>query len=211
MLGEFNPKIFTPSWFAAYDLIGQHEAENAVVEIIHRDVSIFGLDWFRLHVTRDRFSISTAQDAYFDRLIDLVLQTFDHLSHTPATTIGVNWGGHYSVESIDEWHEFGHFLAPQKPWSNIFDDSGLLKVEIVEKQTKKDFTKGSIQVRVEPSRQIKQGISINLNDQYDIENKEKVIGCNEIISLLEINRKESRKKYFNLIENLFKNFEERNQ
>ena len=59
LLGDFNPKIFSPFWFASEGLLGRKEAETAVPEIIHSDVSIFKSDWFRLQVNRNRFSIVT--------------------------------------------------------------------------------------------------------------------------------------------------------
>jgi len=83
LLGDFNPKIFSPAWFSAYDIIGEIESEEANLEVIHKDVTIFSLDWFRLQVTQDRFSVFTEQEAYFEKLIDLVFNTFTNLIHTP--------------------------------------------------------------------------------------------------------------------------------
>ena len=60
-LGDFNPKIFQPAWFAVQGLIRQQEAEEANVEIIHPDVVSFSLEWLALQVTRERFAISTTQ------------------------------------------------------------------------------------------------------------------------------------------------------
>ena len=60
LLGDFNPKIFQPAWFAAQELIRKEEAESAEIEVIHPEVVVFSLDWLRIQVTRNRW-ISEAQ------------------------------------------------------------------------------------------------------------------------------------------------------
>ncbi|MCP4763189.1 MAG: hypothetical protein GY870_15555 [archaeon] len=207
LLGDFNPKIFSPAWFAAYDLIGELESQEAEVEMIHKDVAIFNLDWFRLQVTRDRFSIFTEQEAYFEKLTELVLHTFTHLAHTPIRAIGMNWGGHFKAESEKELDQFGYFLAPQKPWKNIFDDSAVLRIEMTEKIPRTDFSKGAFQVRVESSKLAKPGIFININDHYELEDKKQPMGCKDIISLFEANKDDSKEKIVTIVNDLFNNFE----
>ncbi len=209
LVGDFNPKIFNPAWFSAHDLIGEVEADDANIEVIHSDVSVFNLDWFRLQVTRDRFSIFTEQEAYFRKLIDFVIQTFYLLEHTPATAIGANWGGHYKTDSINEWHDFGHFIAPQSPWLNVFEDPAVLKIEMAEKAPELYSPKGNIQIRVTSSSKVKHGIFINLNDHYEVGQDNRKLGCKEIIKLFEENRDESQNKFDNAVTMLFANFERR--
>ena len=207
LLGDFNPKIFSPTWFSSYDIIGQTEAQDANVEVIHKDVAIFNLDWFRLQVTRDRFSIFTEQEAYFEKILDLVHHTFTHLTHTPVRALGLNWGGHYMMDSIDEWHQFGHFMAPQQPWENIFKDSAMLRLEITEKNHPTDLASGKVQIRIEPSKPVQPGIFINVNDHYEFEEPKKIVGCSQIISLFDANRKTSQDKFKNAVKNIFTNFD----
>ncbi len=70
LLGDLNPKIFQPAWFAAEKLIRKPEAEAAEIEIIHPEVVIFNLEWLRLEVTRERFSASTTQEPYYEFIRD---------------------------------------------------------------------------------------------------------------------------------------------
>lgn len=209
LIGDFNPKIYTPAWFSAYDLIGKIESEDANIEVVHQDVTIFNLDWFRLQVTRERFSIFTEQEAYFDKLIDLVVQTFTVLPHTPISAIGLNWGGHFKTDSVEEWHNLGYYLSPQAPWDNVFEDSALLRIEITEKHKLENPSKGHLGVRVQPSNTVLNGVFVNVNDHYSLQEPDKAIGCSEIISTLERNRNESGNKFKSVIENLFDNFEKR--
>ena len=207
LLGDFNPKIFTPAWFSSLDLIGEKEADEAKVELIHQDVSIFNLDWCRIQVTRDRFSIFTEQEVYFTKLIDLVTQTFTCLNHTPLRAIGANWGGHYKSESEKEWHQFGYFLAPKSPWDKIFKESAMAQIEIMEENQVAYSATGNMRVRVSASNELKHGIFINVNDHYELEPDAKRFGCKDIINAFEQNRENSYKKFELVVNTLFKNFE----
>ncbi len=84
LLGDFNPKIFQPAWFAAQDLIRQQEADEADIKIIHPEVVSFATgQWLALEVTRERFVVSTTQDPYSKVMRDLVVGSFELLQHTP--------------------------------------------------------------------------------------------------------------------------------
>ncbi len=41
LVGSFNPAIFQPMWFAANELIGRADAENAEVAVVHPDITQF--------------------------------------------------------------------------------------------------------------------------------------------------------------------------
>jgi hypothetical protein len=206
LLGNFNPAIFSPAWFAAQGLIGEQESEEAKVEIIHSDVAIFGLPWCRAQITRDRFSVFTEQEAYFGILYDLIVNTFKILEHTPIHTFGNNWGMHFKCESEKEWHNFGHFLVPQEPWKGIFEDSAMLKLEMVEKQPPKDPLSGRIQIHIEPSRRIKHGIFFNINHHFETSEKEAINGCHLIMSKFESIWEKSRENAKNIVTQSFDNF-----
>jgi len=120
-LGDFNPTIFQPEWFAAEDLIRKRESEDAKIEIIHPEIVVIIFDWGRLEVTRDRFVLSTKQDPYYEILRDLVIGTFRLLRHTPIKMVGINTEMHFRMRSIKEWHDFGHLLAPKEIWKGILE------------------------------------------------------------------------------------------
>jgi len=184
LVGDFNPKIFQPAWFAAQEppLIPKLEAEAANVEIIHPDVAIFDVDWFRLQVTTDRFHISTTQESRYEFLRDLVLGTFQLLQHTPVSAMGINKDAHWGVESEEVWHEFGNRIAPKDIWNGILEKPGLLSLTIQGVRT--DGHKGNVNVTVQPSMQIHPGIYFGVNDHYSVENPEAVLGCTEMMDIL---------------------------
>ncbi len=43
--GHFTPTIFQPSWFASQDLLRKSEADDAQIQIIHRDAVVFSASW----------------------------------------------------------------------------------------------------------------------------------------------------------------------
>lgn len=184
LVGDFNPKIFQPVWFAAQEppLIPKLEAEAATIEIIHADVAIFNVEWFRLQVTRDRFHISTPQESRYEFLRDLVLGTFQLLQHTPVSAMGINKDAHWRVESEEVWHEFGHRFAPKDIWDGVLEKPGLMSLTVQGVRT--DGREGSVNVKVEPSRQIHPGILFNVNDHYSANRPESVLGCNEMMDIL---------------------------
>ena len=56
VLGDFNPIIFQPSWMAMKGIIGEGEAEGAKVELIHKDLVRFSLDWAEIEVTPEKIT-----------------------------------------------------------------------------------------------------------------------------------------------------------
>jgi hypothetical protein len=195
LLGDFNPKIFQPAWFGGQGLIRQTEADEADVKIVHPDVVEFSLDWLVVQVTRERFSADTQQDAFFEAMRDLVLGTFDLLSHTPLTRMGINMAMHYRMESEDAWHEFGHRLAPKDLWQGVLEKPGLMNLTM--QGARPDNHKGHIQVQAQPSRRVPNGILLNVNDHYDAKEEQLPSGAGAIMTMLRDNWETSvgRSKY----------------
>jgi hypothetical protein len=184
LVGSFNPQIFLPLWFSNNNLIRREEAENAKIEIITNQASIFDTDWFRLVVLLDKYMLTTTKNSYFEEIKDLFKGTFQLLSHTPVKKMGINWKYHYRAHSKEEWNTFGDTLAPKDVWNKIFDKPGLRRIDI--ENTKNDNFPGIIRVQVEPSRKISgTGIYIYINDHYDIDEIEETENLSIIISEFE--------------------------
>jgi hypothetical protein len=157
LLGDFNPKIFQPAWFAAQNLIRQQEADEANIAIIHPEVVSFTLgQWLALEVTRERFAVSTAQEPYSKVMRDLVIGSFELLQHTPLHKLGINADMHFRMDSEKSWHAFGDLLAPKKIWQGLLKTPGIRRFTM-EGQRPDNF-QGYIRVRVEPSVKIRPGV-----------------------------------------------------
>ena len=176
LLGDFNPAIFTPAWFALHGLLPEDVADNADLQVAHQQVTEFAADWLHLQVAVDRFSIETLQAPHI-RLLDLVVRIFkEHLHHTPLRAFGINRQVHFQVKSSAERDRIGRTLAPVEPWGAWRQDLGLdgeyggmksLTMSRVNPEGRP--TGGQINVTVEPSNRIRNrriGVHVRVNDHY---------------------------------------------
>lgn len=183
LLGDFNPKIFQPAWFAAEGLIRKQEAEEAKIGIIHPEVVSFELEWLQLQVMRERFAVSTTQEPYYEISRDLVLGTFNLLRHTPLHKMGINTDMHFRMRSEETWHAFGRRLAPQELWQGLLETPGMRSLAMEGRRP--DELRGYIRVKVEPSARVHPGVYFNVNDHYEVEDPKSVLGSGAILTLCE--------------------------
>ena len=203
MLGQFNPIICQPQWFSAHKLLRQQEADAAKINVIHPDVAIFEAEWVQLHVTRNRYQLSTYQPPFFPALSDLALGTFSILEHTPIWMLGINSDYHYRFDSTDEWHAFGNAMAPKPRWDGLLKKPGMLSLEM--KGERGDGPRGYIRVRVEPSAEYNPGVYISVNDHFEsAQLPDKAIGCSEIMGILASEWKRSQAMTEDLSKRLLK-------
>lgn len=182
LIGTFNPAIFQPAWFAAEQLLKEGEAREVKIEVIHSELTVLMLDWFRLQVTSDKFVISTTQEPYYEVVRDFVLGVFSLLPGTPMQRMGINRDFHYRATSEKEWHGLGDRLAPKELWNGVIDSPGLRSL-VMEESRRRDGFPGFIRVKVEPSSQIQPGVYIQVNDHYEV--PEGYGTRNELITILE--------------------------
>lgn len=202
LVGSFNPQIFQPAWFAAENLIRKEEGEAAKIELVHAEFVSFTLDWLQLQVTRDRFIASTTKESHHEALRDFVMGTFRLLSHTPIKQMGLNLDLHFLMKSEDEWHAFGHRLAPKEPWAGILEKPGMRSLHM--QGVRPDKFKGYILVRAEPSVRIQPGVFVSVNDHYEVDDPNSSQGCNEIMNILtqgwQLSLRHSKEIVFSLLE-----------
>lgn len=193
LVGSLNPKIFTPDWFARYDLLSLKEADSAEVEIVHQQVTKFRAGWLSLSIETNRFVVETTDHPI--QLRDLVVRTFqEYLPHTPIGMLGINRDVHFSVGSVEARDRIGFMLAPTEVWGEWEPDiraaegnihGGMMSVEMRQSLVK-DRPGGYIQATVQPSTKIKNrtGIYVRVNDHYQIDDPDKALGCEEVVGYL---------------------------
>jgi len=125
LVGAFNPSIYHPMWFALQGLIRETEAEAAKIEIIHPDVASFSIEWLTVQVLRDRFTASIKAEVYHKHLNDFAQGVFLKLAHTPIWQMGFNFTSRIHFKSEEDWHAFGHFIAPKSPWAGVLSSPGM--------------------------------------------------------------------------------------
>lgn len=190
LVGDFNPSIFQPFWFAQNGLIKEKEAESAKIKIIHPEVVEFESDWLRVQITRERFLMSTIQEPFFEILRDLVLSTFKLLKYTPLNKMGINLIQRIKMKDEASWHAIGDKLTPKEIWNGILNKPGMLKISM--QGIREDELNGNINVHVEPDKRTQYGILINVNSHFEAsEKKNKEINSEEIMNILALEWKKS--------------------
>jgi hypothetical protein len=122
ILGSLNPRIFTPDWFARHGLFSAMEADRAVIDVVHAQITSFRTDWLTIQVQQDRFQASTTTAPYV-KLSDLVVRTFrEFLPHTPLAQLGINRQVHFDVGSFETRDRIGELLAPKTAWGDWAPD-----------------------------------------------------------------------------------------
>lgn len=196
LVGNLNPRIFTPDWFARNGILTAREADTAEIDVVHAQITSFSMDWLTVRVEQERFQARTTV-APFVRICDLVVRTFgEFLSHTPLTKLGINMQVHFDVGSFDVRDRIGNSLAPKKPWGDwapllssgeAEKHGGMISLTMQQKSVD-DRVSGYIQARVEPSARIGQGLSgiyMHVNDHYEVDKPDDVAGSQEIVAILE--------------------------
>ena len=163
LVGDLNPKIFHPAWFAMQGLIRSSEAEKPEIEIVHPDLASFSLEWVAIQVTHERFSALTKSSAFRTHLRDLVAGTFTKLRHTPIRQLGINYTQRYRFSEKGEWHNFGHYLAPKSPWRSILVLPGMRGIRIEGRRP--DDRRGFVLVTAEPAEA--DVAAIQVNDHFE--------------------------------------------
>lgn len=164
-LGDFNPAIYQPSWFASKGLIREAEAEKAQVSMIHPEYAGFSTDWFKLEVTREKFTITTMSDAYKTILRDLVMSTFNILSHTPIRQMGINFDEKLRFRNERDWHCFGHYLVPKTAWGKLLDMPGMRSVAVEGKRN--DDIPGLIIILANPELSALYEVTLRANNHFE--------------------------------------------
>ena len=192
LLGDFNPAIFTPAWFAMHGLLPRATADSATLEVAHRQLTAFSTDWLYLHVTTDRFTTDVAQAPHV-RVRDLVVRVFgEHLHHTPVKALGINRKVHFRVGSLAERDRIGRTLAPIEPWGQWRqkleldgDHGGMTSLKMSQLRPEDRSPGGSVNITIEPSNRITDGsgVFVEINDHYAA--AETGSGTSELIGILD--------------------------
>lgn len=183
MVGDFNARIFHPSWFGAQELVRPSEAEHAEVRVVHKDLTDIVMGDFTIQVTPDHFTALVTDESAIEALRDLVVGTFEHLRHTPIRQLGINLDSHYSVGDETAWHAIGDTLAPKDPWARLLKKPGMKSVSI--QSPREDDLPGYIGVRVEPSNRVRHGVYVGVNNHTTARDQDAASGADELIDVLQ--------------------------
>jgi hypothetical protein len=178
-LGSFNPVLFSPDWLERNKLIGKEDAEAARKGenfMLTRPFSRMETDWFTMQVTDDNYSVTSNTAALDPRIKDLALGALSLVPHTPVSALGLNFYGHYKMETLEEYHKIGDVLVPKDIWTTVFpgDDRSYgmatLQVQITPaKRNEQPKTGDRTNITVQPSVKVRHGVYFQYNDHHVIQ------------------------------------------
>ena len=199
LLGSLNPAIFQPQWFVRHGLLPAESADNAHIDLIHKEISKFDWDERIFFTVESERLVAEIHRPPFIDLADLLERTFrEFLPHTPLVRLGINRHVHFSVGSEEARNEIGKMLAPHEPWGEWGEtlegdksarSRGGLRGLTMEQNGLTDRPAGHLRVRVEPSLQVadNKGVYIATNDEFRLENSDEISGSIEMMDMIRDN------------------------
>lgn len=168
LIGNFNPRIFQPQWFADHEIISEADL-NFINEqdevLIHKQVSQFKSSWFVLEVTETRLQMITTQEAYFEVVLDFLTSTFSVLHHTPIQQMGVNLSVIQNFERNEDITKFDKEYFPVGGFSKI-------DKEVQSFLTKLKFNNQEIKIgtqcNLEISKITEKGYNMSVNQHFEL-------------------------------------------
>jgi len=198
LLGNFNPAIFTPAWFAQNQLVSREDSDKADVKVVHPDYSQFTVGELTISVEHQRFIVACDAPRY-DMVKDLAIGAFGNvLFHTPLRGIGINREFHFDAGSFLARDAVGARLAPREAWGDwgpylqndgkdLAEFGGLLSISLREMHLKSEF-RGFVQADLQPSMLPQlgtSGIFMVVNNHYEIKSEGAGKSTDRMVMLLE--------------------------
>ncbi len=176
LVGNFNPAIFTPAWFALCDLLPKTVVDGANLQVAHPEITHFQTDWLNLQVTIEKFSAETLLAPHI-RVRDLVVRVFkEYLYHTPLRAFGINRNVHFRVRDFSASDRIGRTLAPVEPWGTWGrrlgtkgHQGGMISLTMTQATVEGRPADDQVNVTVQPSNRILEdapGVYVGVNDHY---------------------------------------------
>lgn len=172
ILGNFNPKIFHPLWYAQNELFARQELDEADDILTSSEVSMFNWHGIHFQIEQHRFGLTTKDAAQVPQLRDLAIGSFSLLEHTPLSALGFNLETRFQLPSREAWNFVGDRLAPKQHWQSILEGPGMLSVTMLGKRN--DCLANRISIRVEPASGLENGVVVGINQHYNIETEQRV-------------------------------------
>jgi hypothetical protein len=200
LVGNFNPAIFQPTWIADQGLIRPQEAQGAKIQIIHPEITQFTAGWLSLQVNRDRLQADSTDSNAHELVRDFVVGTFRLLEHTPITAAGLNHAFHYEIPSHEYNVRLGSQIVPSEAWP-MLNNPFFTNLQITSERT--DERAGALNVQVQPSSLVEDGLFVAVNDHFDLQKGAKPVPASHAVQLVTESWDASRERAEEIVNGLF--------
>jgi hypothetical protein len=196
--GSFTPNDFHPRFLREAGLLDATAAERAEQDLLATgDIVAFSAGWVSVLVDREACIASTAALTTHQSLADFVVGLAAHSPNVPVQSCGFNFIGQFAVTPSlrsqvrdrlvgDRWT----FLA--QPHLNAIDVGS----------DRSDGFEGSINVRVEPSQQVRGGVFVLVNDHHRLATEGQSVEARAVAERLAIGWDAARDRAFAIFEEL---------
>lgn len=183
LLGDFNPAILHPAWFASTGLIKLSEGDAADVEVVHKEVTIWTSDWLKLNADKNRVQFQSDQEAYAGPLRDVAIGALTLLEHTPVRAVGVNVSAFFQFTSQEQLDKFGHELIPKPRWEKALPEPKTLKAVITSRRD--DDYRGNLNLTIAATTRFQFSAYVHINDHNEVEPEAKRPSAISAISIIQ--------------------------
>ena len=195
LIGNFNPAIFHPAWFAMNNVISREVADSSDTEVVHSEASVMSLGALRLNIQRMRFGIETEQAPEI-ALLDFVSVVFgDLLPHSEIHQFGINRTVFFRASSSESRTRLGRIFAPTAPWGSfgarIEQSSGSTTGGMTTVAMRELFNEthwnGHCEAKLMPAYEldVNTGIQIAINNHFEMKDQKKGGGTKAALSIIE--------------------------
>ena len=166
LLGKFDPAAAQPKTLVEKGLLRSDDLATLVMQVVLPDVVAFTVDWMSASFEPNRAMVSTnPKKPMAEPVRDFILDIVEEMSSHAVEAFGINNDYHFAAQTMEVWHEVGHALVPKDPlWTKVSKNPGLLSLSI--RGERDDGHRGYVQIKVEPSLQIPNGIYVQVNDHF---------------------------------------------
>ena len=165
--GDFRPVNLSPKLLHDQKLIGDAEYMDSTVEVrIPDQATVFQAGWLRCDMNPTALQLMTKDEAEQERLRDLAVAILRFLDSIKISQLGLNKHVHFPTSDLAEYNAIGDNLVHNEVWDNILVAPGMRSAVFWAQRT--DSYGGRIQVQVEPSFSVSNGVYLSYNDHYDL-------------------------------------------
>lgn len=203
VMGDFNPAILHPSWFASQGLIKHGEAVEAKIDVVHKEVASWSIEWLRVYSDGDRLQLVTEQEPFALPLRDLVMGVLTLLEHTPVRALGINFAGYYQFSDRHSYDRFGHELVPKARWGALTDPR---TQKAMVTSVHSDGRSGATNVAVAASERFLLSARISSNDHTDCPRDELASGAMWAVRNVKDNWVACKERFERVVESLIEGY-----
>lgn len=134
LVGEFDPLVMTPHWFAKQGMIPQEDIdENLAIELVYKDLTKFSLANIHVEIQCNTLILRSDHISFDYRIHDLALSILAALKEDKVRAVGLNLYTDVYFDSLDYWHGVGDLITPKSVWLKAIPEServGMINVQM---------------------------------------------------------------------------------